>query len=157
MLRQSGDIDVWILPEDGASYDEHFWKVMAYAKTVGEVEDFNRQHMSVPFFNDTEVEIHFTPSLMNDPIRNKRLERWFHESQVSEFHVLGGFNVPSAELNLVYLLQHCYNHLLFEGVGLRQIMDYYFLIHDVTTNKPEALNECKKTVKTWDLKNLQAP
>lgn len=129
MLRQSGDIDVWVLAEDGASYDVHFKKVMAYAKTIGKIEDFNRQHVCVPFYKDTEVEVHFTPSLMNDPFCNKRLQRWFADEGLKEFQKGSeGFNVPSIEFNLVYLLQHCYNHLLFEGVGLRQIMDYYFVL-----------------------------
>lgn len=36
------------------------------------------------------------------------------------------FSTPS--FNMVYLLLHIYNHYIYEGVGLRQLMDYYFVI-----------------------------
>lgn len=39
-----------------------------------------------------------------------------------------GFNVPSVEFNLVFLMEHMYHHVLFEGIGLRQFMDYFFVI-----------------------------
>jgi hypothetical protein len=36
--------------------------------------------------------------------------------------------VPTEEFNTIYLLAHIYKHLLHEGVGLRQIIDYYYLL-----------------------------
>ena len=44
-----------------------------------------------------------------------------------------GFSTPSIEFNLIYILQHCYMHLFESGVGLRQVMDYYFVLR--TANK----------------------
>ena len=37
--------------------------------------------------------------------------------------------VPEWEFNAFYLMQHCYHHMFESGLGLRQLMDYYFLLH----------------------------
>lgn len=124
LYRQPGDIDVWIHPQEDDSSDNHFKRVMKYVSTIGQIKDFNRQHVEVPFFEDTMVEIHFTPSLMNNPIHNKRLQNWFKQYTVVDF-----------DFNVVYLIQHCYNHFLFEGIGLRQFMDYYFLLKSIRNNE----------------------
>ena len=44
--------------------------------------------------------------------------------------MLDGVEIPvmKTEMNLVYQMNHVYRHLIDEGVGLRQIVDYYFLL-----------------------------
>lgn len=39
---------------------------------------------------------------------------------------------PSLEFNLFYILLHIYRHFLYEGVGLRQLMDYFFVLKAVS-------------------------
>ena len=36
--------------------------------------------------------------------------------------------VPNAAFNRIYILVHIYRHLFAEGVGLRQLLDYYFVL-----------------------------
>ena len=36
--------------------------------------------------------------------------------------------VPSVEFDLVYLLIHIYHHFMFEGIGIRQFVDYFYLL-----------------------------
>ena len=43
----------------------------------------------------------------------------------------GQIAVPSWKFNTIYLLTHAYHHLLNRGIGLRQMMDYYFVLKQV--------------------------
>lgn len=122
-LRQSGDIDAWV---SGSREEIKTYITKNYH--VGEVI-YNHAHVAV--FPDTEVEVHFTPSWLYSPFRNRRLQEWFRGFQVScdfKFQEGDEFKSPSVEFDLVYLMLHAYRHLMHEGLGLRQVMDYYFVL-----------------------------
>lgn len=126
-LRQSGDIDVYL--EGGLD------KVLAYARTFGEVAKVNELEMHVDVFPDTEVEFHYMPFFMRSPIRNKRLQAFFESKKEECFankialpNGVGEIVTPTVEFNLVHQLVHIYHHFITEGVGLRQLMDYYFVL-----------------------------
>ena len=149
-LRQAGDIDVWVMPCNYVShgrarkdFQDRKSLISDYCKAKLLSYDTSKEekiHTDFPIFKDVSVEMHFTPSTMSNPGRNARFQRWF-EQQWIEMQKSGypsqGFKTPSAEFNLVYLLQHIFKHSLFEGIGLRQIMDYYFLLLAIV-NKPES-------------------
>ena len=126
MLRQSGDIDVYL--EGGLD------KVLAYAKTFGNVEHVNELEMSVPVFADTEAECHYRPFIMRNPWKNKKLQAFFKSQEEACFAnriSLGeGLTIcaPTTEFNLVHQLAHIHLHLFTEGIGMRQLMDYYFVL-----------------------------
>lgn len=142
-LRQSGDVDIWILPMVDTGKDAHFGRVMSFVRSISPIEDFNRQHVAIRMFKDVDVEIHFTPSVMYSPLHNSRLQKWFASCE-RYMENKEGFSCPSLEFNVVYLLLHCYSHLLFEGVGLRQIMDYYFVLEKLALQKKEKEEILKK-------------
>ena len=126
MLRQSGDIDVYV--PCGME------KAMAYVrKKYGKVEyDYINAH--VPMFDDVEVEMHWRVGAMTNLFRNRRLQRWLEREETKEM-ILGGkadlkpsettIIVPTMEFNAFYLMLHCYHHVFESGLGLRQLMDYY--------------------------------
>ena len=39
-----------------------------------------------------------------------------------------GFPVPTTSINTVYQMCHLFNHYFHEGIGLRQLMDYYYTL-----------------------------
>lgn len=157
-LRQSGDIDAWV-----SGSREKIKKYTTGTYHVGEVI-YNHAHVEV--FSDTEVEVHFTPSWLYSPFRNKKLQEWFQSFLVSDaslvpkgfkFQVVScfkfleddGFKSPSVEFDLVYLMLHAYRHLMHEGLGLRQVMDYYMVLRTVSkgfrsTKEFQMVSKCLK-------------
>lgn len=154
LLRQSGDIDAWVT---GSREEIKTYITKHYH--VGEVI-YNHAHVEV--FPDTEVEVHFTPSWLYSPIRNRRLQEWFSNYKVSDaslvskgfmFHEDEGFKSPSVEFDLVYLMLHAYRHLMHEGLGLRQVMDYYFVLLEASTKGLSGLRvqEVQKDIRNFGL------
>ena len=89
-------------------------------------------HVEYGDYNDVEVEVHYRPSFMNNLIKKRRLQRWF---MVNSERVMvdlpegtGKIPVPTWEFNVVFQLCHIYNHLIHEGIGIRQMLDYYYLL-----------------------------
>ena len=54
--------------------------------------------------------------------------------------------VPSLEFNAFYLMLHCYNHEFSSGLGLRQLMDYYFLLRNLNLGSYVNLNNLSADV-----------
>lgn len=79
----------------------------------------------------TEVELHFQPSYMYNPVTNRRLLAFCRNHRnacAANRVVLEETDRPVAvatdAFNRVYVLQHIMRHLFEEGIGLRQLMDY---------------------------------
>ncbi|MCM1372609.1 MAG: nucleotidyltransferase family protein [Bacteroides sp.] len=125
MLRQSGDIDIYL--EGG------FEKVNAFVQKTCPTKEINELEIHYYCLPDTEVEIHYRPFIMRNPIKNARLQRFFNETMRFDNKVVlsncaGSINVPTTEFNLVHQLTHIHLHLFTEGIGMRQLMDYYFVL-----------------------------
>ena len=127
--RQSGDIDIYV----PCGMD----KALRWCrKKYGEVE-FDYINAHVPVFKDVEVELHWRLQSMTNLFRNRRLQRWLEREETKEM-ILGdkadlkpsetSLTVPSLDFNAFYLILHCYHHVFESGLGLRQLMDYYFLL-----------------------------
>ena len=50
-----------------------------------------------------------------------------------------GFAMPPARFDRIFILTHIYAHFLFSGIGLRQIMDYYFLLKNTSASEDEEM------------------
>ena len=87
-------------------------------------------HIEAPKMDGTEVEVHFRPCYAHSPLRNWRMQRWFEEHadvcMKNKTHM--GFAVPTASVNVVYQMCHLFSHYFDEGLGLCQLMDYYFVL-----------------------------
>ena len=122
-LRSAGDIDIWVEGGDR--------KVIAYVNSIMPGRKACYHHIDFRKAGDVEVEVHYRPSWLNNPINNRRLQRWFDahaDACFSNSIPSHGFQVPTAAFNYVFQLCHIYNHLLHEGIGLRQIIDYFYLL-----------------------------
>ena len=87
-------------------------------------------HIEAPKIDGTEVEVHFRPCYAHSPLRNWRMQRWFNDHadvcMKNKTHM--GFAVPTASVNVVYQMCHLFSHYFDEGLGLRQLMDYYYTL-----------------------------
>lgn len=130
--RQSGDIDIWISDERD--------KIVKFARTQGQVYSVSLKHAKYKYFNDTEVEIHFIPTWFYNPLNHYKWTKWVKNIKEKKFRFSGiGYSIPTIKFNLVYSMVHIYRHLFDEGIGLRQLMDYYYiLIHSKQSERTEA-------------------
>ena len=127
--RTPGDIDVWV----NASREE----ITEYAKCHFKLEDDIRFHHLETTMDSVPVELHFFPGIMNNPIYNARLQKWFRRNaDLQCSHIVGlpdgtgEIAVPISAFNIVYQLTHLYHHFFDEGIGMRQIIDYYFVVNN---------------------------
>ena len=132
--RNPGDIDVWV----NASRE----RITEYAKKHFKIEDDIRYHHLETSLDGVPVELHFFPGIMNNPVYNARLQKWFKRnadlqcSNVLELpDGVGEMAVPTTAFNVIYQLTHLYHHFFDEGIGMRQIVDYYFVINSFALEK----------------------
>ena len=131
--RNPGDIDVWI----NASRE----RIMEYASRKFELgDDIRLQHLETSL-DGVPVELHFFPCSMNNPIYHARLQKWFRRNadlQCSNVVSLpdgtGEIAIPTKAFNVVYQLAHLYHHFFDEGIGMRQIIDYYYVVSMLNVN-----------------------
>ncbi len=123
--RQSGDIDIWV--KGG------YQKVCDYVQRTHPTDDVAYHRFHYGYFKDTEVELHHRPTLMRNLFDDRKLAKWYNSFDADSFIYLEdkGFAVPPPEFNRIFILTHIYRHFLFEGVGLRQVMDYYFVLRTI--------------------------
>ena len=120
-LRQPGDIDVFI--------DCGRKKAIEIAKEwLGEPVDWDYKHLHLRLWDDVEIEMHYRVEVLLNLVKNVRLQKWFKAHEDDIFENQDGMVTPTVEFNVFYILLHIYRHFLFEGVGLRQFMDYYFVL-----------------------------
>lgn len=121
LLRQSGDIDMWMV----ANVEE----VIRWARDTDTMYYYDYHHADLSMFPDTEIELHYRPSISRNLWRNARLQKWFKNDghQHIVYNEMLKCNVPDNVFSLILTLNHNLWHLLYEGVGLRQMMDLYYV------------------------------
>ena len=126
MERTPGDIDLWV---DGGDR-----KVVSFVRSLSPDEKVCYHHIGFPEYNGVEVEVHFRPSFLFCFRYNRRLQGYYERVMDEQFaHRVklgeqGEVAVPKAEFNLIFQLTHIFTHLMNEGIGLRQLLDYFFLL-----------------------------
>lgn len=127
LIRTCGDIDVWL---DGERKD-----IIKYVKKYAPSAEIIYHHADFSVIKGVDIEVHFTPSWMNNYFKNKSLQQYFNQMKEEQFAnsvLLPDTNVPvcvpTPEFNRVYVLLHIYRHLFEEGIGLRQLVDYFYIL-----------------------------
>lgn len=129
-----GDIDIW----GGGSES---WILTCVSQLYSFAAPVYH-NVACRIFDDVVVEVHFRPSWMNNYFIDRRLQCYF----TAQFPVQKSHRVPiensSLELptstvafNRIFVLIHIYRHLFGEGIGLRQLLDYYYVLKQGTSEE----------------------
>ena len=126
--RTPGDIDIWV--EGGDK------RVISFVRSISPHEKACYHHIEFPSYKGVEVEVHYRPSFLLCFWHNRKLQKYYErmkEEQFSHRVMLGEqgeIAIPTVEFNLIFQLTHIYSHLMNEGIGLRQLVDYYYVLCD---------------------------
>ena len=126
--RTPGDIDIWVEGEDK--------RVISFVRSISPHEKACYHHIEFPSYKGGEVEVHYRPSFLLCFWHNRKLQKYYErvkEEQFSHRVMLGEqgeIAIPTVEFNLIFQLTHIYAHLMNEGIGLRQLLDYYYVLCD---------------------------
>ena len=156
MERMTGDIDIWVVPnaKEGEPLHTRRREVIQLCRRVVGRRDVFYHHTDLPL-KGKEIEVHFTPSWMFAPWHNASLQRFFQEEWKNRRFVKvqdslenaktlqDGYYVPSLEMNAVYVLLHIYRHVFAEGVGLRQVVDYFYVLHQKGLDRERVISVLK--------------
>ena len=127
--RTPGDVDVWV--------NANRKTIMEYASKKFELgDDIRLQHVEITM-DGVPVELHVFPCSMNNPVYNARLQKCFKRNAdlqcsnvVSLPDGIGEIAIPTTAFNVIYQLTHLYHHFFDEGIGMRQIIDYYYVVNN---------------------------
>lgn len=156
LRRQSGDIDLLCWPKDAGPSDCGMKAVVAYVRRNAGMDQvvYHHAEMHTAFSrgadgrvsfvpaggpDDIEIEVHYRPSWFFSPLRNRRFQRWAlrHRGEM-RLSPDGGFFFPEPSYNALYILVHIYRHLFDEGIGLRQLLDYYYVLKEIRRDSAAA-------------------
>ena len=126
--RTPGDIDIWVEGEDN--------RVISFVRSISPHEKACYHHIEFPSYKGVEVEVHYRPSFLLCFWHNRKFQKYYErvkEEQFSHRVMLGEqweIAIPTVEFNLIFQLTHIFSHLMNEGIGLRQLVDYYYVLCD---------------------------
>lgn len=141
LRRQPGDIDLWV--EGGRE------RVLKFLKdSYFELGKVVIHHVDARIIDGVETENHFIPVYSCNPFLHHRLQRFFRQHAEEQFSNIDkelGFAYPILRFNAVYILAHIYMHFLYEGIGFRQIVDYYYVLKNLDVEgKKQAASDINK-------------
>ena len=126
--RTPGDIDIWV--EGGDK------RVISFVRSISPHVKACYHHIEFPSYKGVEVEVHYRPSFLLCFWHNRKLQKYYERVKKDQFshRVMlgeqGEIAIPTVEFNLIFQLTHIFSHLMNEGIGLRQLLDYYYVLCD---------------------------
>ena len=130
MLRVCGDVDAWIWPKGKILHPVK--NIIGYCQRKKILLSLCHLHAEVKPIGGVPIEIHFRPSFLNAPWRNRNFQRVFKNAVFDSAKIddIGVVKKLRVDYDLIFQMNHIYRHLLDEGVGLRQVFDFYVLLKD---------------------------
>ncbi len=144
--RTAGDIDIWVWYNDLAKSatepkyrgNENRLRFIKWVqkKMNGKYAEVGIHHIHLEPLGDVAVEGHYWPTYLFSFPKMTLFEHWCedeHLVQMNNWKELpdgaGRISVPTGEFNMIFQLIHIMRHFFHDGIGLRQLLDYYWLIN----------------------------
>lgn len=126
--RAPGDVDLLI---KNANRKE----ILLYlSKKKYSVLGVHYQHIEYEH-NHILVELHLMPCTLNNPLYNRRLQKYLQleseqiwTNRINLPNDVGSVTVPTNSYNIIYQLAHIQSHFFDEGIGFKQMTDYFCLL-----------------------------
>ncbi len=153
--RSCGDIDVWVVPNNSCKHPVR--TIIEYVQVNYDMNGLCWLHTSHVEKNGVPVEIHLRPSFMSEPFKNRRFQKYYGNLEACrEYAELDGEVIPVMKVDedVIYQMNHIYRHLIDEGVGLRQIIDYFFLLTTWNKKHTRSKEETMKIVAHLGMKKF---
>lgn len=130
MQRVCGDVDAWIWPKEKMQHPVK--SIIDYCQRKNILISLCHLHAEVKPIGGVPIEIHFRPSFLNTPWRNRYFQKVFKSAVFENAKIddIGIVKKLRVDYDLIFQMNHIYRHLLDEGVGLRQVFDFYVLLKD---------------------------
>lgn len=145
--RSPGDIDIWV--EGGDK------RVISFVRSISPHEKACYHHIEFPSYKGVEVEVHYRPSFLLCFWNNRKLQKYYERVKEEQFSHRVMFSeqrevaIPTVEFNLIFQLTHIFSHLMNEGIGLRQLLDYYFVLLHADIKNVVELQRNLKHIGLW--------
>lgn len=126
--RTMGDVDFYVQPQDferTIGVLESNWKV--------KLEDGDSEKHFSFIYNDIPFELHHRVETFGSTRHQLLFDKWINNGveHVVKYNVDGGSaDMLPPEEDTITVFKHMFNHLLVEGVGLRQVVDVAVLLND---------------------------
>lgn len=147
--RSCGDIDIWV---QGSARE-----TLEYVDSHWERTGLCWLHCNCTDKSGVPVEVHFYPSFFSRPKYNRRLQQYFSDLEKYVERVkIDGAEIPCMKVDkdVIYQMNHIYRHLIDEGVGLRQVVDYYYLLMAWNNKHERSKEETMKIVSRLGMKRF---
>lgn len=137
MLRVCGDMDAWIWPKEKVKHPIR--SIIDYYKQKSILMSLCHLHAEVKAVGGVPIEIHFRPSFLNSPWRNRCFQKLFQTAKFENVEIdkCGIVKKLRVDYDLIFQMNHIYRHLLDEGVGMRQVLDFYVLLKEYNKEQNE--------------------
>lgn len=161
MERTPGDIDLWVVgkPVDKDQTDareEDIRRIVEMAKRHKPDAKPIYYHVDYADYKGVPVELHYRPSFLHRFKYNKRLQEYFFKNAPEQMNNWVQIDeekqivVPTWSFNVVYQLAHVYRHIMEDGIGLRQIVDYYYLLQTGKSNRSAEMEKLLRHLGLFD-------
>jgi hypothetical protein len=140
--RQGGDIDIWVSGGRDKVIGLLGQLGLDYVRDPKIIEA--KHHVRLARSSqECDVEVHFSPvSKSRNPFVCSRLLHYLEDEIKNTERVPEGFYVPSHRFALVMQLSHIQKHFLHNGIGLRQLTDYFVLLqHSTQEDRDEVASQ----------------